>query len=264
MGVGAAQTDCDLATMAVPGCQRIRLFGVPLIDATKPEAIAQFFDWIDHADGRARSVYLVNAHTMNLACERPEFRTVLSQATAVFGDGTGVRLAARMKGRRLRDNLVGTDLMPDLFAASRARGLRVFLMGGTADTVVRAGEWIEAQYPWVRVVGARDGYGAPEAEAALVDSINGSGAQVLLVAMGNPLQEEWIARHRARLRIAVCVGVGGLFDHWAGNLERAAPWIRSMGIEWMQILWQQPEKWRRYLLGNPRFVVRALRDARNP
>jgi len=62
--------------------------------------------------------------------------------------------------------------------------------------------------------------------------------------------------------VPVSVGVGGLFDHWAGNLKRAPGWVRRFGIEWVQLLLQQPHKWRRYVLGNPKFVVRALRDVR--
>jgi N-acetylglucosaminyldiphosphoundecaprenol N-acetyl-beta-D-mannosaminyltransferase len=56
--------------------------------------------------------------------------------------------------------------------------------------------------------------------------------------------------------------VGGLFDHWAGRLRRAPHWVRSLGVEWVQLLLQQPHKWRRYLLGNPKFVARAIGSAR--
>src|SRR5262249_13624204 len=80
---------------------------------------------------------------------------------------------------------------------------------------------------------------------------------------GNPLQEEWITRHLPDLRVPVSIGVGGLFDHWAGNLVRAPHWIRRAGFEWLQILLQQPrKKWRRYMLGNPKFIARALAAAR--
>ena len=80
--------------------------------------------------------------------------------------------------------------------------------------------------------------------------------------MGNPLQEQWIHDHRAALRVPVSIGVGGLFDHWGGNLRRAPLWVRRLGFEWLQILLQQPgRKWRRYLLGNPKFLARAFGTA---
>lgn len=242
--------------------ERVPLLGVPVINATRAEAVAAMLDWVDDPERRARRVCLVNAHTLNLAWENAAYRAVLSSADAVFGDGSGVRLAARLRGARMRDNLVGTDLVPDLFTAARDRNLACYLLGGTGETAARAAAWLRSAFPTLRVVGYRDGYVWSEDSAAVVERINGSGADVLLVAMGNPLQEQWLAMHRDALRVPVCIGVGGLFDHWSGTLRRAAPWVRGLGIEWLQILVQQPHKWRRYLLGNPRFVARALRSAR--
>lgn len=242
--------------------ERVMLLGVSVSNVTRPEAVATMLGWIDRGDGRARRVCLVNAHTLNLAWEDAGFRAVLEHADAVYGDGSGVRLAARLRGARMRDNLVGTDLVPDLFAAAHGRDLACYLLGGTGETAARAAAWLQSAFPSLRVVGYRDGYVWSEDSAAVVERINGSGAQVLLVAMGNPLQEQWLAMHQGALTVPICIGVGGLFDHWAGTLRRAAPWVRRLGIEWLQILLQQPHKWRRYLLGNPRFVMRALRAAR--
>jgi N-acetylglucosaminyldiphosphoundecaprenol N-acetyl-beta-D-mannosaminyltransferase len=80
--------------------------------------------------------------------------------------------------------------------------------------------------------------------------------------MGNPLQEQWIDRHLDQLRVPLCLGTGGLFDHWAGNLRRAPRWVRRLGYEWVQLLMQQPHKWRRYLLGNPAFLWRMVSHRR--
>lgn len=241
---------------------RVTLFGVPIINATPAEAIAACARWIGARDGRSRSVYLVNAHTLNLACEDPAYHATLAAGDAVFGDGTGVRIAARWKGVAMRANLVGTDLLPEMFRTLGDPAVRYYLLGATADTVARAVERLRADFPGIDIVGFRDGYVPPADAGAAVAAINACRPDVLLVAMGNPLQEQWIHDHRAELRVPVCIGVGGLFDHWAGNLERAAPWVRRLGIEWLQILLQQPHKWRRYLLGNPKFLLRARRDAR--
>jgi N-acetylglucosaminyldiphosphoundecaprenol N-acetyl-beta-D-mannosaminyltransferase len=79
---------------------------------------------------------------------------------------------------------------------------------------------------------------------------------LLLVGMGNPGQERWIATHRAQLQVPVCIGVGGLFTYWSGHLDRAPAWVRGIGFEWLHLLIRQPEKGRRYLLGNPLFLGR--------
>jgi N-acetylglucosaminyldiphosphoundecaprenol N-acetyl-beta-D-mannosaminyltransferase len=214
--------------------------------------------WIRARDRRAHAVFIVNAHTLNLASEDPEYLRILNSADVVFGDGTGVRLAARLKRVHLKDNLVGTDLIPELMNTTLDRAYRYFLLGGAPGTPERAVARLRSDYPGIRIAGHHHGFVSGPDSHAVVDLINASAADVLLVAMGNPLQERWIDDHRSELHVPVCVGVGGLFDHWAGNLKRAPVWVRTMGIEWTQILLQQPHKWRRYVLGNPKFVYRAL------
>ena len=241
----------------------VDVLGVPVTNATQTEAADLFEAWITARDGRSRAAYIVNAHTLNLAAEDPSYRAVLCAGDVVFGDGTGVRLAAKLKGVRMRDNLVGTDLLPFFFASRLERGYRYYLLGATADTVARAAASLRAQFPGIQVVGHRHGYVRPAETAGVVRDINAAMPDVLLVAMGNPIQERWIHEQRGELRVPVSVGVGGLFDHWGGNLRRAPQWVRRMGAEWVQILLQQPaRKWRRYLVGNPKFMARAMRAAR--
>ena len=247
--------------MTVAGLPAVDLLGVRMTNATQGEAVALMDRWI-HADGdRAHLVFIANAHTLNLSAVDAGYRAVLNDADVLFGDGTGVRMAARWRGTEMRDNLVGTDLLPRFFSETRGCRHRYFLLGGTPGTAERAGERIVHDFADVEIVGTHHGYVDGDG-AAVVDMINRAAPDVLLVAMGNPIQETWLHRHRAALEVPVSVGVGGLFDHWAGNLRRAPRWVRRLGIEWVQILVQQPAKWRRYLLGNPRFAYRALRDAR--
>jgi len=93
---------------------------------------------------------------------------------------------------------------------------------------------------------------------ALPPAARQTGPDLLLVGMGNPLQEIWIHAHRHQLEVPLVAAVGGLFNYWAGTLRRASPVLRRLGAEWLGILWQQPHKARRYLLGNPLFLWRAL------
>ncbi len=239
----------------------VRILGVGVRNTTKTEAIALMDGWASSDERETRQVFIVNAHTLNLAYTDADYREVLNSGDVVFGDGTGVRMAARLKGVRMLDNLVGTDLVPDFIEATLDRGYRYYLLGGTPDTAARASAKLQTLYPGIRIVGHHGGYVDAELSRELVSDINASSADVLLVAMGNPLQECWIHDHHTALRVPVCVGVGGLFDHWAGNLKRAPMWVRRMGVEWLQILAQQPgRKWRRYVLGNPAFLYRALRS----
>lgn len=240
----------------------LSILGVRVTDTTKHEAMLLMDTWIRARDGRARAVFIVNAHTLNLACDDPAYRAVLNAAEVVFADGTGVRLAASLQGTQLMDNLVGTDLLPLFFKTRLRRAYRYFLLGGTPGTAARAVARLQSEFPGIRMIGHHHGYFRESETASVISMINAAAPDMLLVAMGNPHQERWIHNHLRMLRVPLSIGVGGLIDHWAGNLQRAPQWVRRLGMEWGQILVQQPHKWRRYLLGNPKFVVRAVIDAR--
>jgi N-acetylglucosaminyldiphosphoundecaprenol N-acetyl-beta-D-mannosaminyltransferase len=241
----------------------VSILGVRFRNVTKAEAIALFESWIHERDGIAHCAFIANAHTLNLAYRDAGYRNVLNGADAVFADGTGVRMAARCKGVRLRDNLVGTDLLPLFMERTLVHGHRYFLLGGAPGTAARATRHLRETLPGIRIVGHRHGYAERHQVGDVIHRINATQPDVLLVALGNPLQERWIHTHRPALRVPVSIGVGGLFDHWAGTLWRAPQWVRDLGIEWTQLLLQQPHKWRRYLVGNPQFIYRMLADARD-
>jgi N-acetylglucosaminyldiphosphoundecaprenol N-acetyl-beta-D-mannosaminyltransferase len=114
---------------------------------------------------------------------------------------------------------------------------------------------------WVQA-GYHHGYLNDETTtAAAIEQINAAGPDVLLVGMGNPIQEQWIGQHLPRLKVPVCMGIGGLFDFWAGTVSRAPAWLRRLGHEWIWRLCQQPRlKARRYLVGNPLFLARVARE----
>jgi N-acetylglucosaminyldiphosphoundecaprenol N-acetyl-beta-D-mannosaminyltransferase len=188
------------------------------------------------------------------------YRTLLNRAYRVFGDGTGVRWAARLRGARMNANLNGTDLVPRLFRETAGRGYRYFLLGATAETIARAAAAAQERFPGWTLAGFHHGFINKRRCREVIEQINEANPHVLLVGMGNPLQEQWIDRHLDSLRVPLCMGTGGLFDHWAGNLRRAPRWVRWLGYEWVQLLLQQPHKWRRYLLGNPRFLWRMMME----
>lgn len=235
------------------------VLGVPVCDMSMDEAVRHLEQLMRGPAPHA--VFFVNAHTLNRACDDPAYRDVLTSAERVYGDGTGVRWAARLlHGHRLRDNVNGTDIVPRLFNDLAGRGLRYFLLGNTAERIAQAAAHARATYPgWVQA-GYHHGYLGEADHAAVIEQINASGAQLLLVGMGNPMQEQWIARHLPRLKVPLCMGTGGLFDYWVGDLVRAPAWVRRLGYEWLHLLIRQPHKARRYLIGNPLFLLRVARS----
>ena len=238
----------------------VSVLGVPVCDVSMEDALLLLERMMQHGP-KAHAVFFVNAQTLNFACDDPAYRALLAGAERVFGDGTGVRWAARLlHGRALRDNVNGTDVVPLLFTRLAGRGLRYFLLGNTQERVEQAAAHARATYPGWTQAGFHHGYLGEGDHAAVLEQINASGAHMLLVGMGNPKQEQWIARHLPALNVPLCMGTGGLFDYWVGDLVRAPAWVRRFGHEWLHLLISQPHKARRYLLGNPKFLLRVARS----
>ncbi len=238
----------------------LSILGVRICDTSRAAALRLLSAALEGSSARPVLTYFVNAHTLNLAAADPEYRRVLNRADYVFGDGTGVRWAARFQGVRVCDNLCGTDLIPQLLAANAGRGGRLFLLGGDEALIDAAARRAAELFPGWAVVGRHHGYLDAAGSLDAVAAINAAQPHLLLVGMGNPRQERWLAEHRDRLRVPLCAAVGGLFHYWAGDLRRAPRWLRRLGAEWLGILVQQPHKARRYVLGNPLFLWRIARQ----
>jgi len=253
--VGTGPVAMDMPAPA-PALEHVDVLGVAIANLTMAAATAEMERLIAAGATRARALYIVNAHTLNLAWEDPTYREVLNAADLVLGDGTGVRWAARRQGIRMRDNLVGTDLTPYFFTHTLPRRYRYYFLGARPDIVARAVGRVRQDFPDLEIAGYAHGHFAPEENAEVVQGINAARPDVLLVAMGNPIQERWIRDNLPALEARLSIGVGGLFDHWGGALTRAPGWVRRHGLEWLQLLLQQPHKWKRYLIGNPKFLCR--------
>ena len=248
-------SDIHVALRSIP--QRlVSVLGVKICDVTKTDAMRLMNGLVRAGAGRCHSVYIVNTHTLNVATEQPDYRDVLNSADYVFNDGTGVRWAARQRGVELRANLVGTDLIPEFFHATAHSGYRYFLLGADPDTIEKAAAVARGRFVGWTQAGYLHGYVENDQIDALVKRINASRSDMLLVGMGNPIQERWIHRYQSRLRVPLVIGIGGMFDHWIDKPRRAPLWVRKMGCEWMHKLLLQPHKWRRYILGNPEFLFR--------
>jgi N-acetylglucosaminyldiphosphoundecaprenol N-acetyl-beta-D-mannosaminyltransferase len=241
---------------------RFRVLGVGIDNLTRREAVEIIEQAILRRDGRSLGFFFVNAHTLNLAAADRSYCELLNTGDYVLADGTGIRWAARLQGVCVQDNMVGTDLVPLLFEETAGRGFSYFMLGSDAETVARAAESARRQFPGWTQAGFHHGYLRDERlTSAAIDQIHAARPDVLMIGMGNPIQERWIHDHLARLDVPVCLGIGGLFDYWAGNVSRSPHWLRRFGHEWIWRLYQQPVlKARRYLIGNPLFLARVLRE----
>jgi exopolysaccharide biosynthesis WecB/TagA/CpsF family protein len=201
----------------------------------------------------------VNANLANVAYEDKSMQTLL-RGFLLLNDGSGINLASKLLYRRpFPDNLNGTDFTP-YFLDSCSRPLRIYLLGASPAVSSRAADFFTRRWPRHTVAGYHHGYFAKIEEAQIVDAIRAAKPDLVLVAMGNGLQEQWIERLVPAVAVSAW-GVGALFDFLCGEAVRAPAWMRKLGIEWVYRLLQEPARlWRRYLLGNPIFVLRLLRE----
>ena len=229
--------------------------GVPVI-RTKWEELRDWFFTSAKRRGHARALFIANAHTLNLAWSDARFRRVLRRADAVLNDGIGLDIYALMAGERFAANFIGTDLFPRLFqSADPETPLRVFLYGAKPGRAEAAARRIRERFPNVRVVGTIDGH----TRVGVIDTINAVSPDLLLVGMGNPLQEIWIDENRANIDVGVVAGVGALIDFLSGEVARAPHVMRRLRVEWLFRLGLEPKRmFRRYVLGNPAFLWRSL------
>ncbi|WP_316015088.1 WecB/TagA/CpsF family glycosyltransferase [Roseobacter sp. HKCCA0434] len=235
----------------------LSLFGLRIADADRITAIAALLD----RPGRTTAAF-VNAHCVNVAARDTAYKRALRAADFLLPDGSGMALAARMAGRRLDHNLNGTDLSHPLCREAARRGLSIYLLGARPGIAREAARKLTLAVPGLRIAGTRDGFFDEADSDAVIARINESGADIVLVAMGVPMQESWLYRHRRQLDARLAMGVGALFDFEAGVVPRAPGSLRRAGLEWTWRLAVEPRRmFRRYVLGNPAFVWRAARNA---
>jgi N-acetylglucosaminyldiphosphoundecaprenol N-acetyl-beta-D-mannosaminyltransferase len=213
--------------------------------------------------GSQAQICFVNPDCLNLAYTNSDYLRVLVRSERVLPDGIGIHVGGRMKGTPMLENVNGTDLFPLLCASAAAVHIPFYLLGARPAVAEATAQAIRARYPGLQVAGTHDGYFAAQDTAGVIDQINSSGAKILLVAMGAPRQDLWLAANRGQLAPPMLIGVGGLFDFYSGNMPRAPMWMREIGLEWTWRLLREPGRmWRRYLLGNPLFLYRVWKEVR--
>ncbi|GGD06294.1 WecB/TagA/CpsF family glycosyltransferase [Aureimonas glaciei] len=245
---------------AAPG--ETRLIGGVRVTAARGEAVAR-----DIAGrlktGTFTKVAFVNAHCINLAYERGEYRRALADFT-VLPDGVGVDLASRLLfGRPFPENLNGTDFVPFLLGRLPG-GARVGLIGARPGVAEAAAAKFAADLPQHDFLPISDGFYAEGAETeAVLARTRDAEVDIVLVALGVPRQELFIAQHLTAAETTVAIAVGALFDFKAGIVPRAPAVVRHLRAEWLFRLCAEPRRlWRRYVLGNPRFLTHILRERR--
>lgn len=212
--------------------------------------------------GKKTVISYVNIHAVNLAFERPAFRSLLNSSNLSFCDGFGIILASLIVDKNIHHRYTPPDFIERLCGLAELSRLRVFFLGSRIGSVEQAASVMKASHPSLEIAwhhGFFDkSYSSPE-NLAVVDKINAFETDILFIGFGMPLQEDWISQNFHRLSIKIAFPVGALFDYMAETVPRAPRWMTDWGLEWLGRLVFEPRRlWKRYILGNPLFFWRVF------
>lgn len=215
--------------------------------------------------GVPTTVHYLNAHVFNLVRRDPALKTRLAGCDLLYADGISIVWAARAMGFTAPARLTAADYFREFCLGCANRKLSLFLVGGAAGTAQVAAERLQREIAHLHIVGTSHGYLSAAESRRLAARVADSGADVLIVGMGSPRQEHWIAEYGPHTRATVQWSVGALMDYFAGVETRCPAWMCRMHGEWLYRLLVRPrQRWQRYLLGNLQFAGGCVRDWLQP
>lgn len=229
--------------MLEPRETRVAILGV----AVNNLAMNQVLDAVEAkiTQGGFHQIATANVDFLLKSVHDEELHETLCRCDFVLADGMPLVWASHLLGTGLRERVTGADLVPRLAELSARRGFRIFLLGASEASSSGAAAWMEKNYPGVCIAGRYcPTYQTLEEmdHEDILSRIETAQPDILLVSFGNPKQEKWLAMHRHRLQVPVCIGVGAAFDFLSGSIRRAPAWMQHSGLEWLYRTIQEPSR----------------------
>lgn len=239
---------------------KVEILGVNISNITIAETLEQINEMLSGSEGNL--IATVNPEFVLASQKDIEFKNVLNSAAIATADGTGIIWAGKLLKKIKLIRVTGVDLCLELLKG-KCPEAKIFLLGGASGVA----ETVKAKYPDTWIVGAESGGELVEAtweledNQAVIDQINSSGANLLLVAFGQVRQEMWIAKNLDKLQnIRVAIGIGGTFDYLSGKIKRAPQFLRAIGLEWLFRLIKEPKRWRRIWNATVKFPLLIMKE----
>jgi N-acetylglucosaminyldiphosphoundecaprenol N-acetyl-beta-D-mannosaminyltransferase len=207
------------------------------------------------------NLFFINAHCFNIAQKKEEYRLALNSAEIILNDGIGLKLASYFTKIRLPENMNGTDLIPVILKYAAEAGKKVFLLGAKEEVVTQARDNLLKKIPGLEIADYRNGYFDFNNDQEVIDQINKSEADILIVGMGVPRQELWLHKSKSKFtNLKLAVAGGAVMDFQAEVVQRAPMWMQKTGLEWVFRLLQEPGRlFKRYIFGNFEFFFHVFR-----
>ncbi len=239
------------------------LLGVPVAATNLSSAIARVRSWIENGD-RGRTVTFATVHMLVEGIRNPGMVRLLARTDMNCPDGMPLVWYGRRRAAAPVERVCGPDFLPAFCAATADMNLRHYFYGGAEGIAEKAAAELQRIHPGVQIAGTF----SPPFRALSADekdeiarTINAARPHVVWVSLGCPKQELWIDEFRSRLDAPVLLAVGLALDIAAGAKGRAPAPLRSLGLEWLFRLCQEPRRlWRRYLVYNSIFLYHVLAE----
>ncbi len=206
-------------------------------------------------EDRPHAIYTPNPEIIMHAYRSEDYKDVLNRADMVVPDGIGVVYASKLLGKPVKGRVAGFELSSALLKWCGEQKKKVFLFGGKPGVAKQAAAMIEDANPGIIIAGFEHGY--HEDYSHIADEISKTGAELVLVCLGAPKQEQWIDAFKDLTGAKVLIGAGGSLDVFAGNVKRAPLFFRKLNLEWFYRLVTQPSRIGR-MLDLPRFAIKVL------
>lgn len=239
----------------------INILDVPVDRIKMEEATRRISEFVN--SNSCHMVFTPNPEIVMLAKDNKDFKAVMKRADLIVPDGIGVVLASKILKDNLPERVAGYDLVQNTMKQAVDKGYRYYFLGSKPEVAEMAAKNMRSQYSGIQIVGTRDGYFKEEDIPAIIEDINNSNANILLVALGAPRQELWIDQYKDQLpHVRVAVGVGGSLDGMAGIVKRAPKCFQKVGLEWFYRLLMQPTRLKRMMV-LPKFVIEVYKEKHN-
>jgi N-acetylglucosaminyldiphosphoundecaprenol N-acetyl-beta-D-mannosaminyltransferase len=240
----------------------IRFLGLSLQCISYRDMFRQFDEWVLQKDTRGHSVAAVNVNCCVSGLLNAEVRTLYQQADLLGIDSMPFLHVARLLKNKHSDRLYAPDMMIETAKVAHARGYKFYLYGGAPGAPEAMTEKLKSIAPDVDIVGILSPPFrslSPQEDEAICKQILDSEANIVWIGLGSPKQDVWIAQHLEKLPGCILIASGATFDFFSGRIRQAPRWIRTMGVEWLFRLTQDPRRlWKRYTIFNVLFIVALI------
>ena len=221
---------------------KVRILGIDVDNINIDEAGEITKQLVENSNKSCKVIVAPNTEFIMMAQKDEEFYNILRGADLATPDSIGVMIGGKLQKKPLKQRIPGQMYFRKVLEVGEKEGWTFYLLGGKDDVPALATENLKKIYPNIKIVGYHEGFFEKDSEEDVIAEINKLKPNVLFVAMGAPIQEKWIEKHKHELNVDVAAGQGGTFDYEAGKIKRAPIIFQKLGIEWFWRLMLQPAR----------------------